>query len=61
MSSENPPRLSDILAGDDPLGLLIGKKSGSARTSEDEIAIGRFEAVNAFFDANAVLPGRIRT
>jgi hypothetical protein len=57
MSSENPPRLSDILAGDDPLGLLVGKKSGSARTSEDEIAIGRFEAVNAFFDANAVLPG----
>jgi hypothetical protein len=50
-------RFADIFAEEDALGLLASKPAGPTRSSEDEIVIGQFEAINAFIDANGVLPG----
>jgi hypothetical protein len=47
----------DIFAEEDTLALLAQKPAGPARSSEDEIVIGQFEAINAFIDENGFLPG----
>lgn len=57
MNQEKPSALQSILAGDDPLGLLAIKSPGQARSSEDEIALANFEAINAFIDEHGLLPG----
>jgi hypothetical protein len=48
---------SAIFSEDDDLGLLAGKSAGPTRSTEDEIAIAQFEAINAFLDEHHVLPG----
>lgn len=55
--SENPARFADIFAEEDPLGLLATKPAGPSRSSEDDIVVGQFEAINAFIDQHALLPG----
>jgi hypothetical protein len=45
-----------ILGGDDPFGLLDAN-TGPQRSTEDEIVLGQFEAINAFVDAHGVEPG----
>jgi hypothetical protein len=50
-------RFTNIFAETDTLGLLAAKTTGSQRSSEDEITIGQFEAINAFIDEHGVLPG----
>jgi hypothetical protein len=51
------PRFADIFAEEDALGLLAPKSAGATRSSEDETIVAQFEAINAFIDANGVLPG----
>lgn len=48
---------ADILAEDDTLGLLASKPDGPSRSSEEDIFIGQFEAINAFIDEHGVEPG----
>jgi hypothetical protein len=55
--SEKPSPFAAIFAVDDPHGLLAGKRAGPPCSSEDEIAIANFEAINAFIDQQGVLPG----
>ncbi len=55
--NERPSRFADILAEEDTLGLLTKKPSSVARSSEEEIIIGQFEAINAFIDEHACIPG----
>jgi hypothetical protein len=50
-------RFTNIFAETDTLGLLAPKPGGAQHSSEDEIAIGQFEAINAFIDEHGVLPG----
>jgi hypothetical protein len=50
-------RFADIFAEEDALGLLSSKPVAPARSSEDMIVMGQFEAINVFIDANGVLPG----
>jgi hypothetical protein len=50
-------RFADIFAQEDAHGLLAAKSAGPGRSSDDEIVIGQFEAINAFIDVNGVLPG----
>jgi hypothetical protein len=58
MSEKHSP-FADIFAEEDNLGLLSAKPAGLRRSSEDEIAIGQFEAINAFIAAHGVLPGSV--
>jgi hypothetical protein len=53
----DPSRFADIFGEEDTLGLLAAKPAGPQRSSEDEIAIGQFEAINTFIDEHGVLPG----
>jgi hypothetical protein len=46
-----------IFAEDDSLGLLAGKAPAAARSTEHEIALAHFEAINAFIDEHGVQPG----
>ena len=55
--SDKPARFADIFSEDDDLGLLAGKAAGPTRSTEDDIVISQFEAVNAFFDQHGFLPG----
>ncbi len=55
--SENPSPFADIFAEEDPLGLLATKSAGPARSSEDDIIVGQFEAINTFIDEHGFLPG----
>lgn len=55
--SDKPSRFAEIFAEDDVLGLLADKRAGLTRSSEDDIAIGQFKAINAFIDEHGVLPG----
>jgi hypothetical protein len=48
---------ASIFDEDDALGLLAQKPAAPKRSSEDEIGVGQFEAINAFIDANGVEPG----
>jgi len=55
MAGSSP--FDSIFAEEDTLGLLAQKRTGAARSSEDEIVVGQFEAINAFIDENGFLPG----
>ena len=46
-----------IFDEEDALGLLATKPVGPARSSEEDIIIAQFEAINAFIDANGCIPG----
>ncbi len=46
-----------IFAEDDELGLLASKRSAPGSSTEDEITVAQFEAINAFVDENGILPG----
>lgn len=46
-----------IFAEDDTLGLLTRKAQGPTRSTEDEITIAQFEAINAFIDEHGIPPG----
>jgi hypothetical protein len=48
---------ASIFEDDDALGLLTQKATAPKRSTEDEIVIGQFEAINAFVDANGIEPG----
>jgi hypothetical protein len=54
---DKPSRFADIFAEEDTLGLLAQKPAGRARSSEEEIVVAQFEAINAFIDENGVVPG----
>lgn len=56
--NENPGRFADIFAEDDALGLLAQKPAGPVRSSEVDIVVGQFEAINAFIDEHGFAPGR---
>ena len=55
--SEKPTRFTDIFAEDDNLGLLITKAAAPTRSSEEEIIVNHFAAINAFIDEQGVEPG----
>lgn len=56
--SEKPSPFAAIFAADDPHKLLAGKAPGPVRSTEDEITISNFEAINAFIDQHdGILPG----
>lgn len=55
--TEKPSPFDAIFAEEDSLGLLATKSSGPTRSSEEEIAVGQFEAINAFIDQNGFAPG----
>lgn len=55
--NEKPSRFADIFAEEDALGLLAQKTAGPTRSSEEEIVIGQFEAINAFIDQYGIAPG----
>jgi len=55
--NEKPSPFAEIFSEEDSLGLLAGKTIGPTRSTEDEIAIAHFEAINAFIDENGLLPG----
>jgi len=48
---------ADIFAEEDTLGLLARKPAVPKPSSEEQIAVGQFEAINAFVDEHGVLPG----
>ena len=47
----------EIFAAEDPYGLLAVKKSASPRSTQDEMTIAHFEAINAFIDEFGIMPG----
>ncbi|HTV91969.1 MAG TPA: GIY-YIG nuclease family protein [Verrucomicrobiae bacterium] len=55
--NEKPSRFADIFHEEDPLGLLAQKPAGPTRSSEEEIVIGQFQAINAFIDEHGIAPG----
>jgi hypothetical protein len=55
--SERPASFADIFAEQDALGLLVPKSTASRRSSEEEIIVNQFAAINAFFDEHGVEPG----
>ncbi len=55
--SERPSPFAAIFDEDDSLGLLTSKGAGATRSTEDEIAMANFEAINAFIDEYDMLPG----
>lgn len=54
--SDNPSPFDAIFAEEDALGLLATTPVGTKRSTEEEIAISQFEAINAFIDEHQVLP-----
>lgn len=54
---DNQSPFAAIFAGEDKLGLLEAKPASPTRSTEDEIAIAQFEAINAFIDEHKVFPG----
>jgi hypothetical protein len=55
--SDNRASFADIFAEEDTLGLLAPKSATPARSSEEEIIVGQFEAINSFIDRHGVEPG----
>jgi hypothetical protein len=55
--NEQSRPFADIFAEDDSLGLLVSKPVASARSSEEDVIVGQFEAINMFFDQYGVEPG----
>lgn len=55
--SEAPSPFADIFAEEDRLGLLAQKPAAPKRSTEEEIALAQFEAINTFVDEHGVLPG----
>lgn len=55
--TQNPSPFDHIFADEDHLGLLDQKKPGPRRSSEEEIVITQFEAINGFVDEHGFLPG----
>jgi hypothetical protein len=56
---DKPARFADIFAEEDTLGLLANKRIGPSGSSEEDIVIGQFKAINAFIDEYGFLPGSI--
>jgi hypothetical protein len=54
---EKPSPFGDIFAEEDTLGLLATKSAAPLRSSEEEIIVGQFAAINAFVDEHGYLPG----
>lgn len=54
---EKPSPFGDIFAEEDTLGLLATKTTAPVRSSEEEIVVGQFAAINAFIDQHGFLPG----
>src|SRR5579883_1956580 len=46
-----------IFAEEDTLGLLTTKAAGPSRSSEEDIIVEQFEAINTFIDEHGVVPG----
>jgi len=55
--NERPSSFADIFAEDDDLGLLAPKAAAPTRSSEEEIIVNQFAAINAFIDEHRVEPG----
>jgi hypothetical protein len=55
--SERPASFADILSEEDTLGLLASKPAAPSRSSEEEIIINQFAAINAFLNEHGVEPG----
>jgi hypothetical protein len=55
--NDKPSPFADIFAAGDPEGLLATRKVSAEQSSEDAIAMAKFEAINAFIDQHKVLPG----
>lgn len=55
--NEKPSRFADIFAEEDTLGLLATRSAGQTRSTEDELVVSQFEAINAFVDQHGFLPG----
>lgn len=55
--SEKPSPFAEIFSKGDPLGLLAQRSTAAASSTEEEIALGQFEAINTFVDQHQVLPG----
>ncbi len=55
--NDKSARFSDIFAEEDTLGLLSGKPAAASRSSEADIVVGQFQAINAFIDEHGFLPG----
>lgn len=47
----------EIFAAEDLYGLLSVKKSASSRSTQDEMTIAHFEAINVFIDEFGIMPG----
>lgn len=57
MSSERRSPFEEIFAEDDTFGLLATETPRAARSTEAEIVVSQFEAINVFVDQHGVLPG----
>ena len=55
--NERPASFAHIFAEDDDLGLLAPKASAPTRSSEEDIIVNQFAAINAFIDEHGVEPG----
>ena len=55
--SERPASFADIFAEEDALGLLAPKSAPPTRSSEEDIIVNQFAAINAFIDEHGVGPG----
>lgn len=55
--SERPSSFANIFAEDDDLGLLAPKSAAPTRSSEEEIIVNQFSAINAFVDEHGLEPG----
>ncbi|MHB8702895.1 MAG: GIY-YIG nuclease family protein [Candidatus Tyrphobacter sp.] len=55
--NEKPSPFADIFSKGDPHGLFAQRSAATSKSTEDEIAVGQFEAINAFIDEHHVLPG----
>ena len=55
--SERPPSFANIFAEDDDLGLLAPKACAPTRSSEEDIIVNQFAAINAFIGEHGVEPG----
>ena len=55
--NERPASFADIFAEEDALGLLVPKPAAPTRSSEEDIIVNEFAAINAFIDKHGLEPG----
>ncbi len=56
MKDKSSP-FAEIFAKGDPHGLLAQRSAATSKSTEDEITLGQFEAINTFIDEHHVFPG----